>query len=541
MRRDVVRPGRAEASERRLTQMALRAQPPGSIRDDSIYSPAAIPALTGLLDELAENELRYCLWKSTLHLVEGLAGQTDLDLLVDRAQVALFREIVGRHRLKPLVAPPNRAYPATEHYVGLDRSSGRLFHLHVHYQLVLGEEYVKNYRVPMEREFLNSTRLLGGVPVPRPELELSVLAVRGLLKYRGRDIVKDVLGIRSPGVREQIRAEMAWLLNQTTVEKVREALEATGGPVPPDLVCEFLATAIRAPRSGYVFFRLRGRLRRALSEQRRHSRLRATFDYYRVTWQRRAKQRRSPVDTRMTPAGGGLTVALVGADGSGKSTIADVLARWLAWKLEVRVHYMGSKAPSRRSRWSYLSFRALRRGHRSLSLRLRSRPMFTRGLATARDVVLALHYLSVGKDRARHYRSGQRDSQAGRIVIFDRFPLEALSSQSEHRMLDGPRISGTFEGSSGRLIGRLAAAEERIYGGFRLPDYLVILHVDPETSADRKPDHRLDILAAKSQAVSELAALAERCVEPAAVIRIDAARPLDAVLLDVKARLWDVI
>ena len=45
----------------------------------------------------------------------------------------------------------------------------------------------------MERAFLESRRRQDGVPVPAPELELGVLSVRALLKYRARDVVKDVL------------------------------------------------------------------------------------------------------------------------------------------------------------------------------------------------------------------------------------------------------------------------------------------------------------------------------------------------------------
>ena len=521
--------------------VAIHMQPPKSTRDDRHYPPDAIPELTTLLDDLAERRLRYCFWKSTLHLREALAGATDLDLLVDREQVPAFREIAGRHGLKPLKPPPDRIYPAMEHFLGLDRASGRLFHLHVHYQLVLGEEYVKNYRVSMEQEFLHSTRLLGGVTVPRPELELSILAVRALLKYRSRDVVKDLFGIRSPGLRAQIRAEMGWLLNQTTVEEVRATLEERRGPVPPDIVCEFLETAVRAPRSGYAFLRLRGRLRKALSEQQRQNRLRATIDYYRRAWRGRERWRRTRVDARMTPVGGGLSIALVGADGSGKSTIADALARWLRWKLEVCVYYMGSKAPSRRSRSLYLAFRALRRGHRTASQKLGTTSMLTRWIGAARDVVLALHYLAIGQDRARRYRDGRRDARAGRVVIFDRFPLETLSSRREHRLLDGPRIRATLNGSMGRLTRVLGAAEERMYRHFLLPDYLVVLHVRSETSADRKPDHRRDVLLAKTRSVSELATLAETSSELAAVIPIDADRPLEAVLLDVKARLWNVL
>ena len=59
-----------------------------------------------------------------------------------------------------VVPSPAATYPAMEHLLGMDRASGRMFHLHVHYQLVLGERFVKNHRLPLEAEFLASTRAL---------------------------------------------------------------------------------------------------------------------------------------------------------------------------------------------------------------------------------------------------------------------------------------------------------------------------------------------------------------------------------------------
>jgi thymidylate kinase len=521
--------------------MTIQIQRPESLRNHHGYPPDTVPALASFLDELAEQGVQYCHWKSNLRLRDGLAGMTDLDLLLDPDQASRLRGIAARHRLKPLVPPPDGAHPGMEHFLGLDQESGRLFHLHVHYQLVLGEAYVKNYRFPIEAEFLHSTRLLHGVPVPRAELELSILAVRALLKYRSRDVVKDLLGIRSAGLPKEIRAEIGWLLDQTTVEEVRTALRKIGGAVPPDLVSDFLEIATRAPRSGYGLLRLRGRLRRAVSGFQRQSRLRATIEYHGRAWRRRRRLRRRLLGPRMTPAGGGLTVAVVGADGSGKSTITDAVARWLSWKLEVRAYYMGSKAPSRRSRWLYISFRALRRGHRAVSQNLSSSSKVVHAIATARDVMLALHCLAIGRDRARRYRGGRRAARAGRVVIYDRFPIESLSSRRGHRLLDGPQISTVLGESGGGLTRALATAEERMYRRFELPNYFVVLQVTPEVSADRKPDHRPDVLVAKGRAVAEMATLAETSGLPVKVIRIDANRPLDAVLVDVKGRLWDVL
>ncbi|HWL90278.1 MAG TPA: hypothetical protein VNP90_02835, partial [Actinomycetota bacterium] len=51
------------------------------------YPPQTIPALARLLDDLADHGVRFCHWKSNEHLAAGLAGRTDLDLLVDADQI----------------------------------------------------------------------------------------------------------------------------------------------------------------------------------------------------------------------------------------------------------------------------------------------------------------------------------------------------------------------------------------------------------------------------------------------------------------------
>jgi hypothetical protein len=127
------------------------------------------------------------------------------------------------------------------------------------------------------------------------------------------------------------------------------------------------------------------------------------------------------------------------------------------------------------------------------------------------------------------------------VVLFDRFPLVALSTRQEHLVLDGPRIRTALGEPAGRIVRWLAAREEDLYRAFGLPDHLVVLHVSADVAAARKPDHRPDVLAAKALAADELAGLAARSDATIPPIRVDADRPLDAVLLDLKRRLWDVI
>jgi len=242
----------------------------------------------------------------------------------------------------------------------------------------------------------------------------------------------------------------------------------------------------------------------------------------------------------MKPAAGGRAIALVGADGSGKSTVTRELTEWLGWKLQVRTYYMGSKEPSAASRWSYLAFRALRRGHRDLGSRFGADSFLAIPFRGARDVMLALHHVSIGLDRRRRFRDARRDVESGRVVLFDRFPLETLSDDANHRLLDGPQIATAVQ-ALGPVTRWLARVEERMYRRFRLPHHLVILQVSPQVSLSRKPDHRSEVLAAKSRAVAELATLAERARPPVNVIRVDADQALDAVLLEVKTGVWDVL
>lgn len=493
-----------------------------------------IPALLALLADAQRAGISLCSWKSNDHLAAAIAGQTDVDLLVGREDAARFREVMARHGCRSLVPSPGGAHPGIEHHLGMDPDTGRLFHLHVHHQLVLGEHHVKNHRLPMEAALLAGTRTVDGVPVPRPEAELAVLAVRALLKYRARDVVKDVLRIRTVGVPASTRAELRWLGDQTSHGDVAAVLEESRAPVPADLVVRFLEQVEAEPRAGWVLLGLRSRLRRSLKPCQRRSRAGALAESLHVSWQRRTRFRTDVAPTRMTPTTGGLTVALVGADGAGKSTIAGELATWLGWKLDTRLLYLGSTQPSRSTRWLYVGFRAARRTHRAAEAHV---PVLATPAAGLRDTAHALHCLAVVRDRLAALRSGQRAARSGRVVVFDRFPLLPLTGHDAHRVLDGPRI-GDEVATAGLVRGLLARVERRCYRRFRAPDLVVALQVPPAVALARKPDHDADVVARKSRAVADLAATAPSRLP---VVHVRADQPLDEVLLEVRRRIWDVL
>lgn len=493
-------------------------------------STVGLQAVADLFQALNREGVSYCHWKSNIRLQQALEGKTDLDLLVKRDHSEIFRRILNAYDVKPLVAAPGKHYPGIEHYLGFDRSSGELFHLHVHYRLVLGERYVKNYHLPLEAQFLDSVQLRQGVKIPAPEFELIVLSMRALFKYRDRDAVKDILSIRAQGVAPFILREVEWLLAQTSIERISQTLRGVEGIVPADVVLGFLQTARHSPRDGYGLFRLRARLRQALNSYQRHSRMRASVSYFQELWHRRKRTMGKARSRKMT-RGQGQTIALIGADGAGKSTMCGLLRQWLAWKLDVQLYYMGSKQPSRRSRLLYLLFRMARRSQRSSARLLGQKSLPARWLATLRQALLYSHRLSIGHDRYRRYKESQRKASAGTLVIYDRFPVAPV--------LDGPKIARmTDDANTSALTRTFIRWERAIYQKMDAPDHYFLLDVSPRISMQRKPDHDRAAIETK---VQELQDLARHENGRSNLVRIDANRPFEEVVARLKRAVWKIL
>ncbi len=502
------------------------------ITEPKLDQPDALESVKKLFDDFALNNIRYCHWKSNLRLEYGLLGRTDLDLLVDPAQQEKFRRSLAEHNVKLVLAPDGKRYPGIEDYLGFDFATGNLYHLHVHYQLVLGEQFVKNYHIPLEEHFLNSTVSAGGwVNMPAPELELSILCLRALLKYRDRDALKDILSIRSSGIPAHIMNELNWLSAQTEMDDLTRVLAEVSDILPAELILKFLETVSDNPRDGFKLWRLRSQARQALGRYQRRERLLAAAQYFRELWRRQVLTLFRPAQGMTFPRGG-MTITLIGADGSGKTSLCHALAKWLSWKMDVQSYYMGSKKPSRLSAWLYLAFRMARRGQRELEKLLGKKNPIPRGLAFLRQILLYVHFLSVGEDRYRRYRKGKRQAGDGSIVIFDRFPYESP--------LDGPEIQKNAEGQNMVLVGFLSQREQKLYGKFTLPDYLIILDVTPEVSVKRKPDHSLEKIQGKKQAIDKLqSALGEKTAANWANQNADL--PFEDVLLQLKRKIWAVL
>ena len=180
-----------------------------------------------LIARLHEADLAYCHWKSNEHLGAAVDGLTVLDVLVDRRRTADLAAYFATSGFKRFAPPPLRAYPAVEDYLGFDHDTGRLVHLHLHYQLTLGQRHLKGYRLPWEHNCFDRILDHGHrVYVADPAIELLLLLVRAGLKQRARDCLRRWSYSSGNDHMSGFRREFEWLRGRVDDAKVRETAAA---------------------------------------------------------------------------------------------------------------------------------------------------------------------------------------------------------------------------------------------------------------------------------------------------------------------------
>ena len=95
-----------------------------------------------LFCQMNEN-IKYVHFKSNEHLLEGLNGKTDLDLLVYGQDKEKMKIILNMLCFVLVISPKEQEYKDVEHWMGFDEETGKLIHLHIYYKLITGKTYIK--------------------------------------------------------------------------------------------------------------------------------------------------------------------------------------------------------------------------------------------------------------------------------------------------------------------------------------------------------------------------------------------------------------
>jgi thymidylate kinase len=507
-------------------------------------SPEALGLLTALFARLHDEGVGYCHWKSNEHLQASMLGLTDLDLLIDQQSASKLPIVLEAAGFKRFQAKPGRGYPGIEDYVGFDVESGRLSHLHIHYQLTLGARFLKGHRLPWEGAVIAGRQLDldSGVFVAAPEAEMLVLIARAALKIRWRDRLSRMLG--KPYVKGGVLRELRWLAERIDVERLatlalplvgsaaaRCAQEIAKAEVPSlGMLSVFRNQCIPALDAYRIYSPLGGLMRQWVRELRSIGE-RATR---RVWGGLRAAPRTAPR--------GGRVVALIGADGAGKSTLTREVATWLSRQTMVISVYGGSGAGSASAVRSILERLA------SLARSLLARPRKTDARSggptavgtsvaapldsrlTPKTLWKALWVMSLARERRKSVQRAWRARTLGAVVLADRHPQTQFSGISDGPQLDAWRMKGP-------ALLRFAAQKE--HAAFVAmdrypPDVVIKLLVSADVALERKPARSEVLLRRKVEIVRKL-----KYPPVTRVVEVNADLPLEHVLREVKRAVWD--
>ncbi len=434
-----------------------------------------------LCETLDSQGIRYCHWKSNEAIERSASGENDLDLLVSRPDAQRFEELVKRLGFKDIRLPPWKELPGVAHWYGLDRPSGRLVHIHAHYQLVIGDDMTKNIHLPIEDAYLASAALGSLFQIPAPEFELALFLVRMVLKHCAWDAIAMLQGSLSASERR----ELVDLTAQVDPDEIWAVIDGH----LPFIETSLWERCLRSVRPGSsVWFRVTTarRLGRELAGCRRRP---SAVDTYLKIWRRlRSFLRRYAFGRGPIPkplSAGGALVAIVGGDGAGKTTTVADLSTWLGAELSTRTVHLGKPPRSSLSlivRGSMGLAARIRRSPTSSATALRSSLAAPDGAARElRTDARLLWEVMTARDRYRAYRRARRWASNGTVVVCDRYPLPEITS------MDGAVTAGVPDPSRrGRLIGVLARIERRYYERIGHPDILIILRVEPDLAVQRK-------------------------------------------------------
>ncbi len=214
----------------------------------------------------------------------------------------------------------------------------------------------------------------------------------------------------------------------------------------------------------------------------------------------------------------GPLIAVVGADGSGKSTVCEVLLAWLRESGPAELCHLGIQSDNLARAIGRLPFLG-----GFVERKVRGKVKRAEG-PQGPGFLEALGIYFFALRRLRRFRRMLKHRRSGTTILTDRFPQLAFPAG-----LDGP---GFARVKSDRGLARwLAAKEWRLFEWMisHRPDLVVRLNVDLETAVARKPDHSPALLAAKIANIPKLG------FGGAPIVDIDAARPIDEVLAEVKA------
>lgn len=216
-------------------------------------------------------------------------------------------------------------------------------------------------------------------------------------------------------------------------------------------------------------------------------------------------------------------IAVVGCDGSGKSTITQLLQKWLADYHPTVTCHLGKQSGNIGRALAQIPLVGARM-ERTIQAKAK-----TAQTSAGPSPLTAVGIYAFTMRRVRRFRRMMKLREAGQLIIADRFPQIEIPGP-----MDGPGL-GAAKNSG--LQGWLARRERRQFESMiaHQPDLILRLNVSLDVAFARKPDHVRASLARKIDDLSSL------CFDGAPIVEINADAPLEQVIAHAKAAVSEML
>lgn len=471
-----------------------------------------------------DRKITYIHWKSNEHLDAGLNGLTDLDVLVrkyDKSGVVDDLRELGFIQCQSQFASK---YPEVEDWIGCDKETGKLVHVHLHFIILTGHTGLKEYNLPWTEVALE-TRVVDketGVYIMNPNLELVTLYTRIGLKATFFQYIRASVkrSQKCRVLKRHSEDEIDYLNKRVDWNEV----ERLTGQYYGERSGEIIQIMKSGPElSNGQFVSLYRMTRQVMGKYSRYNSLYLLFvrPYYSITSRTRSWLKRkfglNMITRKVVNEQKGLSIAFIGQDGAGKSTISKEIEKWLSWKLDVKSFYMGSGEH-----------------YQPWEKRVRNKSQGRKDVVSSmiRHFLTISMILSYSRKMKRSVSWAQNYMNKGGIVIYDRFP------QSQYPGInDGPKIRYKYMSNLKKrscILSFFSNIEERNIRQVASysPNVVFKLRLPIEESLKRKPDEDRLVIEKKNVIIADLT------FEGAAVYQIDASKNYEAELSEIKNIIW---
>jgi hypothetical protein len=486
------------------------------------------PELADVFNDFHRQQISYCYWKSSRRLLSVLTGEGDIDLLVARSDQHRAQRILIERDFKLFPSVGERDHPALS-FLGYDERGGRLIHIHFHSVLIVGERLLRNYRIPWEEALLTRTMHHPTLPIRvlEPTAEALLLIVRACLELRRLDPMTLRAWQATKRKFALDRAELAARVD-------RGALRLLAAELLNEKLADLVADVLYDKEELYIQARLCRCVRRHCAAYRSYNAVEARIrsGARAVLWIAGGLNKHVlhvPRPWNRRAPGGGRMVAIVGVDGSGKSTSVAALRAWLGSKIDVLPIYFGT-GDGRPS----LFLRPFKLVMPLIMRVLKSKPSCAShgkksGQAPGRlySLLLMIWAVAVAADKRKKLTAARRATNRGLFVLADRYPQDQIRGFNDGPLLTrltvAPGWLRRWEAAAYALADRLP------------PDLVIKLVVTPETAARREPEMDPAIIRER------IAALQRLQFPGARVVCVDAEQPFTQVIRAVKREIWRLL